>query len=451
MSAVKISYRPCPRHKYCGQVIPERSSVRYCSICERKLLAWVEKNPALDALSNKDVFFIFEHPEGCTKSDLSLCLGISEERLGAFQKFTGLSNEFDPKLMVKAIRVVHGLAKLDRTCMRDHLAFIKDHLTGCFAKELYSYLGISRVTFNVYLRTGKVILERKWRVGKEVFKWIGFKEMLRIIGLKKGWISLYQVAKAKNKRYYTLQHYANDGYFDKLGTNLEGLLSIQCSVLSNFEDRWEKAAEDHKESKLQGKRRLLAADEVHLGIIVEWLCTSSEGHLWLFFDNGWLKGESRNGMSVVKVTDLKKFLLAVAGGVYPVQRSLLGDWENSPLGKDRAFSEKMHELLQKDIPNEDQPLGNGSVKAEPGELTIKQVADIFSSKVGTVYWWFSRKTIANTKKDGLYRTTLADVKQLIQKILRDECGIAKSAAQKALAHPLIYQDQAFVQEMKELI
>lgn len=67
---MKIELVPCRRFKFCRQKVNRYAKVEYCTRCQILLKKLREENSSLEYFLEKDVLFIFDHPNGCTAKEL---------------------------------------------------------------------------------------------------------------------------------------------------------------------------------------------------------------------------------------------------------------------------------------------------------------------------------------------------------------------------------------------
>jgi len=121
----------------------------------------------------------------------------------------------------------------------DDIRFIFGHTKGCTLDELAQYLG--RFNFKYLLRKGKITLNTA-QDGESATKCVSFQEMARIIARDHNWVTIYQVAHERGKDYYTIERYCENGFFGKIELNLSGKKSIHVSSLTDFDERYARAA-----------------------------------------------------------------------------------------------------------------------------------------------------------------------------------------------------------------
>lgn len=346
------------------------------------------------------------------------------------------------KCQEQLIKMIEKYPSLEWFSDRD-LCFIFEHPTGCLAKELQAYLGMPTSTFNCLNRKGKIKIERTWRVGKEVHKQIGFSEIARVLSRMHNWVSIYQVAITNNKHYSTLRCYASGKFFGPIKENFEGLLSIHIRYLEDFDKRYARAKDSCNESKRVGKRNLLKEGEIHLGIAAAWI-GNKESNLWRYYDQGYLLGCSRNGMTVIRVEDFKAFLLNVAAGKIPVVCSILGSWADSPLAKDKRFVAKMNRRLSREVMRTYSAFGQKLRVLKEGELGVANICNITGAARPAVNRWFREGRINSIYEGGVYSTTWPEFKEFLIAVRNRSVKVKTVNMEKALAHPQIASDEQFI-------
>jgi hypothetical protein len=245
-----------------------------------------------------------------------------------------------PKSIIHCGQHQYTLIRLKEIFLKEKLPqedidFIYAHLGGCNAYPLFKkHLGIPEQTFSHCIKRGWVNLIP--RMKKSAHWFVPLKEMIRIIVLKRNWITVRNFASRYNLSPVTLKLYVDQGYFGSSQIDLSGHLAIHKNQQEGFLPRFRLIFSLRRDLQ-RWSRSFVRKNEVTPG----WLATRlkiSSNTIYYWQKKGFFpvrrRGKSGN-RQVIKVSDFIAF----------AQKAILGEYHFKNL-QSRHFIPIFEKLIE---------------------------------------------------------------------------------------------------------